>query len=124
MQTRSLSHAIRSYFEAYNTKNRQVVEALLADDFRFTSPYDDQIDRAAYFARCWANAERIKAIRIEEIAPVADFPVADLTGGDAAFVRYTVETTAGARFRNVEYHRFEDGRLKTVEVYFGELPAR
>ncbi|GGF38236.1 hypothetical protein GCM10011611_50760 [Aliidongia dinghuensis] len=36
----------------------------------------------------------------------------------------TVETIAGARFRNTEYHRFEDGRLKTVEVYFGELPAR
>ena len=43
---------IRSYFAAYKAKDRKRVEKLLSDDFSFTSPYDDAIDKAAYFDRC------------------------------------------------------------------------
>nr|WP_235912083.1 nuclear transport factor 2 family protein [Mesorhizobium xinjiangense] len=30
--------AVRSLFEAYRTKDRRIVEELLAEDFTFTSP--------------------------------------------------------------------------------------
>src|SRR5688572_18322604 len=44
---------VRRCFAAYRAKDRAAIEQLIAKDFRFTSPYDDHIDRAAYFARCW-----------------------------------------------------------------------
>jgi ketosteroid isomerase-like protein len=112
MPPRTIPEIARACYGAYVSKDRRVIEPLLSEDFRFTSPYDDHIDRATYFIRCWANADRIRAIEIEQIAEV----------GDAAFVLYTCETTAGARFRNTEYLRFRDGRITAVEVFFGDLP--
>ena len=42
----------RSAYDAYVSKDRATIEALLADDFNFTSPLDNRIGRATYFARC------------------------------------------------------------------------
>ena len=36
---------VRAIFAAYLAGNRGLVEAAFADDFRFTSPYDDNIDK-------------------------------------------------------------------------------
>jgi len=46
---------IRAFFAAYMSNNRRAVEDALTDDFRFSSPYDDEIDKTMYFARCWRN---------------------------------------------------------------------
>ena len=51
-----LASLARRCFETYQTRDREALEGLLADDFTFTSPYDDHIDRATYFVRCWPNA--------------------------------------------------------------------
>ena len=40
---------IRSLFAAYLANDRQRVADVLADDFRFTSPFDDDLDKATYF---------------------------------------------------------------------------
>jgi ketosteroid isomerase-like protein len=42
----------RASYEAFAAKDRAAIEALIADDFHFTSPLDNKIDRATYFARC------------------------------------------------------------------------
>jgi hypothetical protein len=42
-------------YSAYETGGRQVVEAVPADDFAFSSPSDPHLDRAQYFERCWLN---------------------------------------------------------------------
>ena len=44
---------IRAVFAAYLANDRSAIEHALADDFRFTSPYDDHIDKATYFERSW-----------------------------------------------------------------------
>ena len=44
---------IRALFAAYLSNDRKAVEASFTDDFRFTSPYDDEIDKATYFDRCF-----------------------------------------------------------------------
>jgi hypothetical protein len=49
----------RAAYEAYVDKDRAAIEALIADDFHFTSPLDNRLDRATYFARCWPNSETI-----------------------------------------------------------------
>ena len=47
----------RMGYEAYAAKDHAAIEKLIADDFHFTSPLDNRIDRATYFARCWPNSE-------------------------------------------------------------------
>ena len=111
MDTRNVPDLVRKLYGAYVSKNRQVVEDLLSDDFSFTSPYDDHIGRTVYFQKCWPYSERIKAFEIEKL----------FDKGNEAFIRYEIETIAGDRFRNVEWMRFEGDKLQEVEVYFGSL---
>lgn len=93
---------------AYVDKDRAAIEALIADDFRFTSPLDNGLDRATYFSRCWPNSRSMSAATIVQSAE----------RGDRAFIVY--EATAGdKRFRNCEMHTARDGKLVAVEVYFG-----
>jgi hypothetical protein len=50
----------RAAYEVYVSKDRAAIEGLIAPDFYFTSPLDNRIDRATYFARCWPNSEMMK----------------------------------------------------------------
>src|SRR5215813_3378191 len=68
----------RSAYNAYVTKERWTIEKLIAEDFHFTSPLDNRIDRATYFARCWPNSVRIDGFDFVRVA--AD--------GDRVFVIY------------------------------------
>jgi ketosteroid isomerase-like protein len=99
----------RASYEAYVHKDRQAIEVLLADDFHFTSPLDNRLDRATYFTRCWPNSQSIKGF--EFIHLVQD--------GDRVFVAYGGETTGGKNFRNTEILTVRDGKITDAEVYFG-----
>jgi ketosteroid isomerase-like protein len=101
---------IRDMFAAYRSKDRKVVEDALADDFTFTSPYDDAIDKTAYFERCWPlSLDRIQTNEVERI----------FAQGDEAFVTYRVVTKKGDEFRNTEFFVFAGDRIKSIDVYFG-----
>jgi ketosteroid isomerase-like protein len=99
----------RETYEAYETGDRRVVEERLADDFTFFSPADVGIDRAAYFERCWPNAELIESFEFERLAEV----------GDEVFVTYEATRADGTRFRNTEVLTFEGDKIARAEVYFG-----
>jgi ketosteroid isomerase-like protein len=79
---------IRDIFAAYMSNDRKAVEEAPADDFRFTSPYDDEIEKATYFARCWRNSEWIERHEIEKI----------FVEGDEAFVTYNCVARGGKEF--------------------------
>ena len=100
---------IRAIFAAYLSNDRKVVENALTDDFRFTSPYDDEIDRATYFERCWRNSDWIERHELEKI----------FVEGDEAFVTYKCMAKGGRNFRNTEFFTFEGDRVKRIDVYFG-----
>jgi ketosteroid isomerase-like protein len=100
---------IRAIFAAYLSNDRKAVEYALTDDFRFTSPYDDEIDKATYFARCWRNTDWIERHELERI----------FVEGDEAFVTYKCLAKGGKNFRNTEFFSFEGGRIKRIDVYFG-----
>jgi ketosteroid isomerase-like protein len=100
---------IRDLFAAYMSNDRATVENVLAGDFRFTSPYDDQIDKAAYFERCWRNTDWIERHEIERI----------FVQGVEAFVTYHCIAKGGKRFRNTEFFRFEGDKVSRIDVYFG-----
>jgi ketosteroid isomerase-like protein len=100
---------IRGIFAAYLSNDRAAVENALADDFRFTSPYDDRIDKATYFERCWRNTGWIERHDLEKI----------FVQGDEAFVTYNCVAKSGKNFRNTEFFTFEGDKVKRIEVYFG-----
>jgi len=107
--SREVTDLVLSIFAAYRTGDEKAGAALLSEDFTFTSPRDDRIDKATYFQRCWANRDKIRSHRIEKL----------FVSENEAFVRYECELTTGARFRNTEFFRIENHRIKEVEVYFG-----
>lgn len=109
----NVADVVRACFDAFVAKDRPAIEALLADDFRFTSPVDRNLDRAQYFEKCWPFSEQVRNFDLEKL----------FVQGNEAFVRYLCEPKEGKKFRNTELFRVDGGRIKEVEVYFGyELP--
>jgi ketosteroid isomerase-like protein len=100
---------VRAGYEAYVAKDRAAIERLIGEDFHFTSPLDNRIDRATYFARCWPNSERIDGFDFINLVP----------DGDRVFVTYEGHKTDGESFRNTEIVTLRDGQIGEVEVYFG-----
>jgi ketosteroid isomerase-like protein len=109
MPDRNRAGNIRAIFAAYLSNDRKAVEDALADDFRFTSPYDDEIDKATYFVRCWRNTDWIERHELERI----------FVEGDEAFVTYKCIAKGGKNFRNTEFFSFEGDKIKRIDVYFG-----
>ncbi|SDT42767.1 nuclear transport factor 2 family protein [Bradyrhizobium canariense] len=105
----SKSDIIRALFAAYLANDRKTVEDFFTDDFRFTSPYDDEIDRATYFARCWRISDWIERHQLERI----------FVEGSGVFVTYRCLAKDGKSFRNTEFFTFEGDRIRRIDVYFG-----
>lgn len=102
----------RRYFEAFQNGERAVMEALLAPGFTFTSPFDDGIDRAGYFARCWPHSG---SFRFRD--DLKTFP-----DGEECFVVYSTDGKTGGTFRNAELFHVKGGQIVSIEVFFGFLP--
>ncbi len=100
---------IRKLFAAYLANDRKAVEAAFTDDFRFTSPYDDEIDKPTYFERCWRVPDWIERQDLETI----------MAEGEAAFVTYRCVAKDGKSFRNTEFFTFEGDSIRRIDVYFG-----
>jgi ketosteroid isomerase-like protein len=100
---------IRGYYAAYEKKDWSSMERLLADAFTFSSPVDDHINLKAYKERCWPNCYKIKRFDVVKL----------IVNGDDGFVTYNGWTTDGKLFRNTEYFKFKDGKIKENESFFG-----
>ncbi|WP_424217317.1 nuclear transport factor 2 family protein (plasmid) [Streptomyces sp. BI20] len=101
-------------FRCYLAGDRAAAEPLYAEDFTFTSPQDDAIDRAAFFDRCFPTATRVAWQRMLQIVPAGPEG-----GGELVLVRYEYELRTGVRHRNTEAILVRDGRIARTEVYFG-----
>jgi ketosteroid isomerase-like protein len=102
---------IRKWYAAWVNKDLGTFNALLADDFTFTSAAgDDHISKSAFKTQCWDT----------QINFIGHFDLERMTAGpDDAFVKYLCHTTNGKSFRNVEYLRIKNGKLQSIECYFG-----
>ncbi|MFC5422414.1 nuclear transport factor 2 family protein [Bosea eneae] len=103
------SEIARACYKAYVDKDRTAIEALIAEDFHFTSPLDNRLDRTAYFERCWPNSERIRACTFKRLIAI----------GETVFVTYEGEAVDGKGFSNTEVMTIRNGEIVEVEVYFG-----
>jgi ketosteroid isomerase-like protein len=109
MSDRNKAGIIRAIFAGYMANDRKAVEDALTEDFRFTSPYDDGIDKATYFARCWRDTGWIERHELEKIC----------VEGDDAFVTYRCIAKDGKSFRNTEFFSFAGEKVRRIDVYFG-----
>ena len=101
---------VRASMDAYRRQDIQAATRLLSDDFSFTSPQDDHIDKSAYLERCFPTADRFATSEIIAIVPA---------NNDSVFLLYEYELRSGQRYRNSEYITVRDGQLVETQVFFG-----
>jgi SnoaL-like domain len=101
---------IRAYYTGWEKKDWQAVKVLLADDFTFSSPNDDDhISVQKFHVKCWPQSAWVQRFDLEiVVGPEND-----------AFVKTHCRTTNGKSMQNVEYFTFVDGQIGAIECYFG-----
>ena len=106
---------VRKWYAAWENKDLDTFNALLADDFTFTSAAgDDHISKGRFKSQCWdTQVDFIEHFDLERVS----------TSVDDAFVKYLCHTKNGKSFRNVEYFRLRDGKIEDLECYFGGKDA-
>ena len=102
---------VRKWYAAWEKKDWAPLDAMLADTFTFSSAAgDDHISKSTFKTRCWeTQIDYIGHFELERIA----------AGAEDAFVKYLCHNKDGKSFRNVEYLRIKDGKLQSIECYFG-----
>ncbi|HEY1793198.1 MAG TPA: nuclear transport factor 2 family protein [Opitutaceae bacterium] len=101
---------VREYYTAYEKKDWNILESILAPDFTFSSPAgDNHISLKVYKERCWPNSANTKKFDLEKV----------VVAGDDAFVTYNGWTNDGRLFRNTERFRLRDGKIVENECFFG-----
>jgi ketosteroid isomerase-like protein len=108
---------VRAAFDHYLSGNREAAEQLYAEDFTFTSPQDDHIDRTAFFERCFPTAARFRRHELLQVVSAS---------AELVVVYYEYDLTDGGTYRNMEAITVRDGLIRDVQVFFGgavEPPA-
>jgi ketosteroid isomerase-like protein len=109
MHSTKPSEIVRQVFSAYERNDRELVEAVLAEDFVFSSPPDPHLERAEYFQRCWPNSQAIKSFRFQKI----------VEDDGEVFVTYELEKADGSKGRNTEFFVVDGDKITRCDVYFG-----
>ena len=101
---------IKAYFSGWEKKDWNTIEKNLDAAFTFTSPNkDDHLPIDKFKAKCWEQAEHIDHVNFIRFAE----------SGTGAYVTYQLFTKDSASFRNTEYFDFANGKIKSIEVFFG-----
>lgn len=113
-----LIEKVKGYYRAYERYDPDAVAKDLADGFTFTSPFDDHIGREDYFRRCWPAGPLHQKFDFVSLAQDGDHVLVVYQ----CTMRRPNAVHPDMTFRNAEMHAFENGRLKSVEVFFGDPP--
>ncbi len=108
-QNLSIEKPIKEWYLAWEYKDWNLLEQVLADGFTFSSPLDDHIDVMHVKERCWPNAGKIKRFDVDKI----------VVNGDDVFVITDGWTIDGKLFRNCDYFKLKDGKIRAYEYFFG-----
>jgi SnoaL-like protein len=101
---------IKTYLSGFEKKDWSITSGQLADGFTFTSPApDNHISLAQYKQRCWPQSKFIR--KFDFVSIVQD--------GDHAFALYNLTTNDNKVIRNAEYYTFSNGKIKSIECFFG-----
>jgi hypothetical protein len=87
-----------------------MVAEQLAEGFNFSSPAgDDHIPLAVFKERCFPTSKYIKSVSFQKI----------MVEGNTAFAIYDIATTDNKIVHNTEYYTFSNGKIKSIECFFG-----
>lgn len=101
---------IKDYFDGWVKKDWNLVSAQLADGFTFTSAApDDHISTEKFKEKCWVQAPHIQKFEFIKI----------IGNEREAFAIVHVITMDNKIIRNIEYFNFMNGKIKSIEVFFG-----
>jgi len=101
---------IRAYLSGFEKKDWNIIASQFADGFNFTSPAgDDHISLATYKEKCFPTSQYFKKVEFSKI----------IVQGDCAFAIYDITTTDGKIVHNTEYYTFNNGKIKSIECFFG-----
>jgi len=102
---------VRKFYAAWESKDWHALDILLADDFTFTSPNDDDhIRKGVYKTRCWdSNVNLIEHFDLQHI----------VGSGNDAFVMYVLHIKNGKTLENIEHLQLRGGKVEAVRCYFG-----
>ena len=102
---------VRRWYKAWEQKDWSPLDVLLAENFTFTSAAgDDHISKGTFKKRCWET----------QVDFIDHFEIEQLFGQDnEVFVKYLCRTRNGKSFRNVEFLRVGNGKVESIECYFG-----
>ena len=103
---------IRRWYKGWEKRDWAPLDALLADDFTFSSAAgDDHISKSDFKKNCWET----------QIDHFAGMDLQRIFGsGDEALVLYVGRTKNGKTFRNVEYVQLKEGKIEHIACYFGD----
>jgi ketosteroid isomerase-like protein len=99
----------RAAYDAYVSKDRVAIKALIADDFAFSSPLDNRLNWADYFDRCWHNRKTTEGFEFIRWAQ----------SGEQVLVTCEARGAGGSRFHNTEVLTVRGAQIIEIEVYFG-----
>ncbi|HEY1690551.1 MAG TPA: nuclear transport factor 2 family protein [Polyangiaceae bacterium] len=102
---------VRRWYAGWQQPDWGPLDALLTDDFAFSSAAgDDHISKSRFKKQCWET----------QIAFIGQFELESvLTKGDEAFVKYLCHTKNGKSLRNVEHLTLRGDKIASIECYFG-----
>jgi ketosteroid isomerase-like protein len=103
---------VRRWYKGWDKRDWAPLDALLADDFTFSSAAgDDHISKSEFKKNCWET-------QIDHFAGME--PEHVFGSGDDALVMYVGRTKNGKTFRNVEYVQLRAGKIEHIACYFGD----
>jgi hypothetical protein len=109
-KSQSPEKVIKTWVSGFEKKDWNMASSQLADGFTFTSPAGDaRISLAQFKEKCWPTSEFVNKVELKKIS---------LDGG-TAFVMYDIHTTDNKLVHNVEYYTFSNGKIKSIECFFG-----
>jgi SnoaL-like protein len=112
--TNEQEQLLKRWYAAWegNSKDWGPLDAMLTDDFTFSSAAgDDHISKSAFKKQCWET----------QIGFIDRFELESMfENANEAFVKYLGHTKNGKAFRNVEHFTFRGNKIAALECYFGE----
>jgi hypothetical protein len=109
-KSQNAEKTIKAYLVGFEKKDWEMVASQFAEGFTFTSPAgDDHISLAQYKQNCWGTSKFFKKVEFPRI----------MVDGNTAFAIYDIYTTDNKLVHNVEYYTFNNGKIKTIECFFG-----
>jgi ketosteroid isomerase-like protein len=101
---------VRTVYTAYEKKDWNMFNSVVAEGFTFGSPVDvPSINIKEYKEKCWPNSANVKKFHIDKL----------MVDGDNVFVNYHCWTVSGKVFWNTEYFTLKDGKIKEFVCFFG-----